>query len=265
LKHPCPLTKNIMAEGILTPRNGSHDVSSLAERRKAARHRCNIQVACRLFGKKSDEMWLGAIQDVSRAGIRLFLDSPVQPGMILELSPRGTKETAIPSSLIIRVRRVTPQGEGVWLVGSSFVKARDEAELEAFLRSSGNSGSRIEKPVKKETKGPRLDPFVHGSAKERRRTPRRTGNQILVRIASLQGTENHGEGWIQDRSAGGICLSTTRPFLRDTKMKIRPVKAPEGTPWIEVVVKSCRRTGARWALGCQWPTSISASLMQFFG
>src|SRR5438094_1772893 len=84
------------------------------------------------------------------------------------------------------------------------------------------------------------DPFAYGSATERRASVRRKGKQIKVLISDAEALEQPTEGWVMDRSMGGLCLLVYQAMEVGTILSVRTASAPQTTPWIQVEIKSCR-------------------------
>ena len=234
------------------------------ERRSAARQRCNVRAHCRLFGKSSEEAIFGIVQDVSAAGIRLTLEETFPTGTILELTVvRRNGEICSPH--LIRVRRTTKQAHNLWMIGGTFVKQRSQEELRKFLSWSDRyeAVARVHKPDP--DAGPRVDPFVHGSAKERRKASRRKGSAVTVQVVHAVPGTIPVEGWVVNRSCSGICVSLGRAFPKEAKLKVRPLKSGETGSWAQAIVKFCLRAGSRWLIGCEWQTQMPAAVLQLFG
>jgi hypothetical protein len=236
------------------------------ERRRAARHRCNVRAQCRPFGKGHDEMLFGVVQDVSAAGIRLTLDESFAKGTILELTVLRRNGDIVYAPHLIRVRRATKQSEGRWLIGASFVKQRSQEELRKFLSWSDRyeAVARVQKTHKNASSSD-IDPFVHGSVKERRKAARRKGSAVTVQIIPAIAATVLIDGWIVDRSCCGICVSLGRAFPKQAKLKVRAIKSGEVGLWAQAIVKSCRQVGSRWLVGCEWQTQMPAAVLQSFG
>jgi hypothetical protein len=114
--------------------------------------------------------------------------------------------------------------------------------------------------------GPARDPFDFGSAVEHRGAPRRRGRQVTVQIVLAAAPESPADGWVLDRSMGGLCLSAGREFAVGVVLGVRPADSPAGTPWVQVRVRSCQpEAGGRWAVGCQFAQTPSASVLLLFG
>jgi hypothetical protein len=110
-----------------------------------------------------------------------------------------------------------------------------------------------------------MDPFVHGSANERRTSLRRTGKHIKVLVSNAGTDAPPEQGYIVDRSLGGICFSFPRELPENSELNIRAVDASSDCPWIKVQVKRCEKgEEVDWEIGCQFvKTPTWASLLQF--
>jgi hypothetical protein len=109
------------------------------------------------------------------------------------------------------------------------------------------------------------DPFVHGSVAEERATPRRKGNPIAVHLSDATASASPIEGWVVDRSQGGLGLSVFNPIRPGTLMTVRPVSAPVGTPWFEIWVRSCRWQDKNWHIGCEFKNPPTWNMLLLFG
>jgi len=109
---------------------------------------------------------------------------------------------------------------------------------------------------------PTLQPL---STPERRSTPRRKGNPVSVYIADNGTPGEPFQGWVVDRSAGGLRLLVDEAIPAGTQLKVRPTKAPAGFPWVAVKVKSCYPERKSWNLGCQFLEKLAWEQLQLFG
>jgi hypothetical protein len=110
----------------------------------------------------------------------------------------------------------------------------------------------------------KLDPFLYGSANEKRIAQRRTGQPTKVTI-SPQGEKDSVQGWVVDRSVGGLCLMVDDPIPENTILDVRANHAPPETPWVKVEVKRCQATRDHYELGCQFVTTPTWNLLLLFG
>ena len=100
---------------------------------------------------------------------------------------------------------------------------------------------------------------------ERRGAPRRKGNPISVYVANGAGNGDPFQGWVVDRSAGGLRLLVDEPLAPGTQLSLRPVKVHASFPWTEVRVKNCFPERKSWSLGCQFVHKMSWEDLQHFG
>jgi hypothetical protein len=111
----------------------------------------------------------------------------------------------------------------------------------------------------------RPDPFIQGSAGERRATLRRGGNPVAVLITDAEAKERPRYGWVLDRSMGGLGLSVDEPCAEGTILSVRAANAPPNIAWVQVEVRSCRPEGASWDLGCRFLRTPSWGVLLLFG
>jgi len=95
---------------------------------------------------------------------------------------------------------------------------------------------------------------IPSKSPEKRGFTRRSGNAVPVVFTTAGHEDALDNGWVVDRSSGGLCLSLEKPIDVGTFLRLRPSKAPVTAPWIDVQVRSCRADEANWELGCQFIT-----------
>jgi hypothetical protein len=100
---------------------------------------------------------------------------------------------------------------------------------------------------------------------ERRSTPRRKGNPVSVAIADGEDEADTIQGWVVDRSLGGLRLLVDASVPAGTVLNVRPIKAAPSFPWVQVRVKSCYPERKSWNLGCQFVRKMSWEQLQQFG
>jgi hypothetical protein len=119
-------------------------------------------------------------------------------------------------------------------------------------------------PPKADSPNP-ADPFVHGSATEHRRALRRRGKTVRVLVSDADASAEPWEGWVIDRSVGGLCISLGRAVEAETVLSVRAADAPETIPWVQVTVRGCRQEQKYWELGCQFVRTPPWNVMLLFG
>lgn len=108
-----------------------------------------------------------------------------------------------------------------------------------------------------------LKSFLDGVTQDRRAAPRRRGNTIEVQLTREEGPPIRG--LVVDRSQGGLRVLVDQPVSEGGGWKIRPTTAEVTTPWAEVTIRSCRREGTEYHVGCQFDRMPNWSLMLQFG
>lgn len=103
------------------------------------------------------------------------------------------------------------------------------------------------------------------STQERRSTPRRKGNPISVSISNGDRDLDPFQGWVVDRSAGGLRLLVDEAVPAGTVLSVRPTKAAPSVPWVQLKVKSCYPERKSWSLGCQFVQKLTWEDLQQFG
>jgi hypothetical protein len=109
------------------------------------------------------------------------------------------------------------------------------------------------------------DPFAVGGRTERRGAFRRKGSAVTVKFTDEHQLQQPREGWVIDRSMGGLGLWSEKPVDVGTILKVRPDHAPELTPWIEVEVKSCNPHEGGWRVHCGFIKTPPYSVLLLFG
>jgi PilZ domain len=99
---------------------------------------------------------------------------------------------------------------------------------------------------------------------ERRTVPRRR-KQVKVFIASDGEEPAPQRGWVVDRSPGGLRLSVSEAVPVGRVLRVRAANALDPVTWLRVEVKSCRRKGYPWELGCQFLGNPPYSQLLLFG
>ncbi len=124
---------------------------------------------------------------------------------------------------------------------------------------------RLRPPPPPRESAPSPDPFTHGSATNRRAALRRKGGQIKVLVSDAEARQDPCEGWVLDRSMGGLRISISQEIAVDSILRIRPHEAPIETPWIQVQVTNCSKKEEYWEIGCKFERTPPYSVLLMFG
>ncbi len=93
------------------------------------------------------------------------------------------------------------------------------------------------------------------SAADRRRAQRRSGPFALLDVRGPRG--EWWQGFVLDRSRSGLRLALTRPVEVGTELRLRALRAPDGAPWSEVVVRRAEAVDGCWELGCEYQGDLA--------
>lgn len=121
---------------------------------------------------------------------------------------------------------------------------------------------RVQKQSERQAVAPAPPP---PSDDERRTAPRRKGNPVSVQVTDAQGRGDAFQGWVVDRSSGGVRLLVDQSVPAGMVLSVRPTKCHPSFPWVQVMVKSCRAERSSWNLGCQFVQKLSWAELQLFG
>lgn len=104
-----------------------------------------------------------------------------------------------------------------------------------------------------------------GPGAERRSAPRRKGNPVPVLLTNANATLDPFQGWVLDRSTGGLRILVDQQVVIGTVLSVRPAKAHASFPWIQVKVRSCQPERSSFHLGVQFVQKPAWGEMQAFG
>jgi hypothetical protein len=100
---------------------------------------------------------------------------------------------------------------------------------------------------------------------DRRASPRRQANQILISITSALDSSKPFSGWVLDYSAMGLGLFVDKKVALGTFLNIRPHQSTEKAIWREAEVKNSQQYLDGWRLGCQLDTELTPEDLRRFG
>jgi hypothetical protein len=70
-------------------------------------------------------------------------------------------------------------------------------------------------------------------------------------LSEIDATGKPLEGWVLNRSGGGLCLSLNQAFPAGMTLHLR-LAADAAMPWVPVEVKYCHPFSSRWKVGCRF-------------
>lgn len=125
--------------------------------------------------------------------------------------------------------------------------------------------SRQPVPTPRAAAPPTHDPFLDGGWAERRASLRRRGREVRVLVSNADGTSPPEDGWVLDRSTGGLCLGLARAVPVGTVVSVRPSDAPLTIPWTQVEVRNGREQPDGWVIGCAFVRTPPWGVLLYFG
>ena len=100
---------------------------------------------------------------------------------------------------------------------------------------------------------------------DRRGSPRREGQPVRVLLASATFRNGAGDGYVIDRSTGGLKLVTQVAVPPSTTVQVRAVDAPDTVGYVTVIVRSCRKNTDYYVLGCEFDKTPPWNVLLLFG
>jgi hypothetical protein len=107
-----------------------------------------------------------------------------------------------------------------------------------------------------------FDPFDYGSASNKRTSLRRQGNSVKVAVTDANKPHETYQGWVLDRSTGGLRLAVPREVPVGSTLSVR---VNQDLPWVQVEVRRSERQEDYWELGCQFVRTPPWSVLLSFG
>lgn len=138
-------------------------------------------------------------------------------------------------------------GAGLFWVGRRKTKVKEQAPLEAAVGSVA-------------------DPFVQGPQSDRRQSPRRSGQSIKITIQFVNDPKTVFEGYVMDRSMGGLRLLLERPLTLNQMLNVRSTDAPQTVTWVQVQVRRMLQLPDKsYEVGCQFVRTPPWAVLLTFG
>lgn len=102
-------------------------------------------------------------------------------------------------------------------------------------------------------------------ADRRTSTRREGGNPVKVVLASPAFKSGTLTGYVLDRSTGGMRLASGTGMPVGTSVQVRAVHAPDETPWVTILVRSCKPSGKGFEMGCEFDKTPPWNVLLLFG
>lgn len=110
------------------------------------------------------------------------------------------------------------------------------------------------------------DPFLQGPQSDRRHSPRRSGQSIKISIQFVNDPKTVFEGYVMDRSMGGLRLLLERPLTLNQMLNVRSTDAPQTVTWVQVQVRRMLQLPDKsYEVGCQFVRTPPWAVLLTFG
>jgi hypothetical protein len=110
------------------------------------------------------------------------------------------------------------------------------------------------------------DPFTQGPQSDRRSSARRTGQSVKITIQFVNSPNTVFEGYVMDRSMGGLRLLLERPLDNNQMLNVRCTDAPMTVAWVQVQVRRVRQLPDKtYEIGCQFSRTPPWAVLLTFG
>ena len=237
-------------------------------RRKAQRHEHPLRISWRVLGNRDYHFGEAALKDISTGGLAIQVDTLCRKGTVVIVKLDGLPEPYVGPWLLQAAWSQDLPAEHdkpAYLVGCSFTSPLQEKELQALLEAARKVTAAPIPAKASPAKAPsEVDPFLAGSAGEKRRSVRRKGVTVPVVMCRTDGGPRL-DAVVVDRSLQGLGILCRVPMPRGTWLKVRPRDVHDEAFSVQVEVRNCIQKGKQWHLGCRFSRTPSATLLMQFG
>ncbi len=110
------------------------------------------------------------------------------------------------------------------------------------------------------------DPFSQGGQSDRRQSPRRSGQSIKITVQLLNDQKTVFDGFVMDRSMGGLRLLLDRSLAINQVLNVRSTDAPQTVTWVQVQVRRIQQLPDKsYEVGCQFTRTPPWPVLLTFG
>ena len=136
----------------------------------------------------------------------------------------------------------------------------------ATRRSRGSIGDTVSTSPNAATEAKALNwsPPVQSYA-DRRESVRRDGQPIRVVLYSTAFRNGVDDGFVVDRSTGGLKIITRTAIATSGTVQVRAVNAPDTVGFVTAIVRSCRPEGDHFVVGCEFEKTPPWNVLLLFG
>ena len=100
---------------------------------------------------------------------------------------------------------------------------------------------------------------------DRRGAVRREGQPVRVVLAATTFRNGVCDGYVIDRSTGGLKVATQAAIAPGSTLQIRAVDAPDTVGFVTLLVRSCRKADEYYEIGCEFEKTPPWNVLLLFG
>lgn len=100
---------------------------------------------------------------------------------------------------------------------------------------------------------------------DRRGSVRRDGAAVRVQVTSATLRNGMNDGFVTDRSTGGLRLVMPTAVAPGSTLQVRAANAPDNIGFTTIIVRSCRKNGDYFELGCEFEKTPPWNVLLLFG
>ena len=100
---------------------------------------------------------------------------------------------------------------------------------------------------------------------DRREAVRREGTPVRVILFSPTFRNGVSDGFVLDRSTGGMRIAMAMAMAPGTVMQVRAVNAPDTIGFVAVIIRSCRKNDDFFEIGCEFEKTPPWNVLLLFG
>ena len=100
---------------------------------------------------------------------------------------------------------------------------------------------------------------------DRRGSVRREGGPVRVVLSSPTFRNGVNDGFVVDRSTGGLRIVMQAAIAPGSTLLVRAANAPDNISFVTVIVRSCRKNGDHYEVGCEFEKTPPWNVLLLFG
>jgi hypothetical protein len=100
---------------------------------------------------------------------------------------------------------------------------------------------------------------------DRRCAVRRDGSPVRVHLYSPTLSNGINDGYVLDRSTGGLRILFHAAIAPGGTLNVKAINAPASVDFVKLIVRSCRKNGEHFELGCEFEKTPPWNVLLLFG